>query len=1345
MKVLFLSWNFPPVLGGIEYVVEHLYKGLKKFGHNVSAITSHSDSPEGDSQVYRCKKSGLKSYVLYSLFASLKFCLRERPDIILCGSIVTAPAAFVSSLFLRIPYVVLMHGSDILYGGRIYQLCVRFLVKRASRLTANSENTKRLLIEAGCKAEKIDVIYPGVCAELYEKEPAIGCEEIFEKIRGKKVILSVGRLIKRKGVLEFVENVMPELIKRYPEVAYLVVGEDATKSLAHKDRLKDKIQTKINELNLGKNVFLLGKVSNNDLTKLYYHCDIFTLPCLDVPGDVEGFGIVFSEAALGGAASLATKIGGIPEAVLDGKTGLLVDVGDYSAMIDAAENLLQDESLRASLASAGAERAKKELSWPVITAKYAQSMEKSIKSSLKECKLLGLLFKVLIGIMLLIGILKIVYPLWVNHYGTINADSYTYTTFGRSISIGHFNLRGVLWDFIGENSKTGEVHQGIVWNTHILKNGAVACTVACGYPLFLALMFTLGGTWLMLHSNLLLLYGSLVACFLCFKEIYKKGINGTIFAGLSTLLVILINPSTFDQFSYPWREALFYTLILFGLFAVIKLINGGKTFWVIVAGLLLGFSCAVKEANIIYSIGIALAVIIEKKFWNRKNKGLIIALAIIAFLVGVLPLLLQNLNGTGNPFISLQTIRATASYANETWASGMNPHNAHDTIINYINLYSKIKFFAIPMIVLALVGMVASFVRSFGGRAVFFCVVFHLALYLQWGNADLRHMFFLNYFYAFYLIYGLFFIVEQVGKLFSRKYYQEMISLFGCLVLIGYVFKFSPYQVSPAKLNYENMQKLCLEVEEAIKDPDNSIVLVNRLFMEQLGAHTQLNIIRYHDLQRLMNPADIMDYFNSKDIKLYFIDNSDKDPKNRGLEDWSIEDYQLLSQFYNLDKTKTVDNKKYKAFGITNKENLSIYELNSWTNDVFETTINVPDEEIRFLYFDTKGITNNYELYVDNQVVATNSGNYHLVDNIHFENPTARITFKLKDGSPVFADTLTKLISKGETIKFRHNYKLLPGESRDFNIPITCCSNAVPAIYAELLCLNRAQKFVPLQIYINNKEVHRNVYQTVKDIYIFDYVKTDCLKSLFVNLTIKNRTKTTVRINNLQSMVAHKSLKVETSEDAIGFVATCTVFPLESATSGLTVIKMDDRIIDTWFRKDIRQGAGCLLASMDMGNPPQGHISIENGAMLDYSCISVDLPFSFKPDSVKVGFVKSLFYPLEEDVTGVFRWTVGNFRFVLPTREGIHYYKLKIKARDGYITPGERKITISVDSAIHETTFSNDVKEYEFDFYFENPETGLVPLKISVPSWSPQEVLGVNDARKLGIIFYGLDWDAFQE
>jgi hypothetical protein len=1197
------------------------------------------------------------------------------------------------------------------------------------------------LVEAGCKAELVDVIYPGVCAELYEQEPPTGCEDIFEKVKGKKIILSVGRLIKRKGVLEFVENVMPKLIERCPDVAYLVVGEDATRSLAHKDRLKDKIQSKINELNLGEHVFLLGKVSNNDLTKLYYHCDIFTLPCLDVPGDVEGFGIVFSEAALGGAASLATRIGGIPEAVLDGKTGMLVPVGDYSSMIDAAEKLLTDEPFRESLAIAGAQRAKDELSWPIITKEYESSMETSIRSSFKQKKMFSVIFKILIGTVLLAGALKIVYPVWINHYGTINADSYTYTTFARSISVGHFNFKSVMWDFIGESSRTGEVHPGIVWNTHILKNGTVACTVACGYPLFLALMFSIGGTWLMLHANLLLLYASLIACFLCFREMYRRGVNGTIFAGLSALLVVLINPVTFNQFSYPWREALFYTLILFGLFFVIKLIRGGKALWVVFAGLLLGFACSVKEANIIYSVGIAIAVVMERSFWKRTDKCKIIYLAVLSFAVGILPLLIQNLQGTGNPLVSLQTIRATASYTNDAWASGMNPHNAHDTILNYIELYSKIKFFAVPMLVLAFIGIVASFVRSFGGRAIFFCVILHLSLYLQWGNADFRHMFFMNYFYAFYLIYGLYFIVCTGCRLFAKKYSQELISIFGCLVLIGYVVKFSPYEVSPAVLDYENMQNLCLEVENAISDPESSVVFVNRLFMEQLGAHTELNIIRYHDLQRLMNPADIMDYFNNKGIKLYFLDNSDKDPKHKGSIDWSLEDYQLLSQFYNLDKIKTIDQCKYQAFRITNKEKLSLYELNFWTNNNFKVTIDVPTKNLRFLYFDTKGITNNYEVYIDKQKVDTNIGNYYLVNNIHFENSKAKVVFKRTDGKPVFADTQVKLIVRDEVVETLYNYKILPGECVTFHVPITHCENGIPAVSADILAFNRTRKYKPFKICLSNKDMQHNVYQTANNIYLFDDTETNCLHSSFVDISLENTMGTALTIVNAKSMVAHKKKSFVLGQNDIGFLFACSLFPLYSPTNHHSSILLNGKIIESWKKKEIHQGAGCVLTSMSLKDPSRGVVTTDQGAMLDYGFIPVGLPFSFESDSIKVGTVKSLFYPLEEDETGSFRWTFENFKFVLPTKEGEHNYKLRLKARDGYVAPGERTVTISIDNKVRAAKFSNDLQEYEFDFYFDNPKTELVPLKISIPSWSPSEVLGIGDTRRLGFMFYGLEWD----
>jgi phosphatidylinositol alpha-1,6-mannosyltransferase len=189
--------------------------------------------------------------------------------------------------------------------------------------------------------------------------------------------MTVGRLIRRKGVLDFVQHVMPEVVRAIPEVCYVIVGDDARFSLVHKERMRDRIQQTIENNGLHENVILAGAVPDDDLHRLYFCTDVFVLPCLDIPGDVEGFGIVFSEAALAGAASLATRVGGIPEAVLHEKTGVLVEPGDFQALSREAVLLLRDTDRRRKLAAAGAKRARREFSWPVIADGYLQTLEKA--------------------------------------------------------------------------------------------------------------------------------------------------------------------------------------------------------------------------------------------------------------------------------------------------------------------------------------------------------------------------------------------------------------------------------------------------------------------------------------------------------------------------------------------------------------------------------------------------------------------------------------------------------------------------------------------------------------------------------------------------------------------------------------------------------------------------------------------------------------------------------------------------------------------------------------------------------------------------------------------------------
>jgi phosphatidylinositol alpha-1,6-mannosyltransferase len=303
-------------------------------------------------------------------------CWRNRPDAMLCVSVVPGLPAVVLSRWFGVPVVILAHGSDVLHKGFLYQRAIRWVLRRADAIAANSRQTRRFMTDAGFDGDRIEVIYPGVRVEDFTRAPDPNLGEAGLTV-GRKVILTVGRLIRRKGVLPFVEQAMPELVKRHPDVLYLVVGDDARQSLVHHERLRDRVVERVAALGLGSHVRLLGSVSDAELLDLYRRSRVFVLPCLDVPGDVEGFGIVFSEAALAGLPSVATRVGGIPEAIVDGVTGVLTAPGDYAAMVGAIDGLLTDESRRRRLAEAGRDRARRELAWPVIAGQYVALLEKA--------------------------------------------------------------------------------------------------------------------------------------------------------------------------------------------------------------------------------------------------------------------------------------------------------------------------------------------------------------------------------------------------------------------------------------------------------------------------------------------------------------------------------------------------------------------------------------------------------------------------------------------------------------------------------------------------------------------------------------------------------------------------------------------------------------------------------------------------------------------------------------------------------------------------------------------------------------------------------------------------------
>jgi phosphatidylinositol alpha-1,6-mannosyltransferase len=374
MKILLLSWNFAPVIGGLEALVTQLFHALQKAGHATRVVTSQAGAAEPEGEVFRAGAPGLLAYMVYAFRQGWALCRGWKPEIILCGSVVTAPVGWILSCRFRIPFVVVVHGSDLIYDHWLYRRGIRFSLARANHVIANSGQTLQLAKAVGLDASKLSVVHPGVDVQRFEGAGGGAVLPAAER----KLILSVGRLVRRKGILEFIEQVMPRLVEADPAVLYVVVGGDAMASLAHRERLRDVIAAKVDALGLGEHVELRGEVSDEELVEWYRRADLFVLPVLDIPGDVEGFGIVFLEAALGHTASVSTRVGGIPEAIEDGTSGVLVEPGDHEAMARTLLELLSDSERREKLARCGQARARNEFAWEAVADRYARVLQSAV-------------------------------------------------------------------------------------------------------------------------------------------------------------------------------------------------------------------------------------------------------------------------------------------------------------------------------------------------------------------------------------------------------------------------------------------------------------------------------------------------------------------------------------------------------------------------------------------------------------------------------------------------------------------------------------------------------------------------------------------------------------------------------------------------------------------------------------------------------------------------------------------------------------------------------------------------------------------------------------------------------
>jgi phosphatidyl-myo-inositol dimannoside synthase len=268
-----------------------------------------------------------------------------------CGQLLSA-GSVGWWLHLRhgVPYYPYVYGADLLeflerwpWGGAI-----RAILARARQVVACSCFTGRAVERAGVEPGRIVVVNPSIDVGRF----AGGRErETLRVERGWQdcaVLLSVGRLVERKGH-DMVLRALPRVAGVVPQVRYAIAGTGP-----HREALERLAR----ELGVEERVEFLGFVPEPQLPELYAAADLFAMVSRELPerGDVEGFGIVYLEAAAAGLASLAGRSGGVEDAVVHEETGLLVDPRDEQAVTAVLIQLLTNTDLRARLAAAGRER-----------------------------------------------------------------------------------------------------------------------------------------------------------------------------------------------------------------------------------------------------------------------------------------------------------------------------------------------------------------------------------------------------------------------------------------------------------------------------------------------------------------------------------------------------------------------------------------------------------------------------------------------------------------------------------------------------------------------------------------------------------------------------------------------------------------------------------------------------------------------------------------------------------------------------------------------------------------------------------------------------------------------------
>jgi phosphatidylinositol alpha-1,6-mannosyltransferase len=366
MRALLVTELFPPAVGGSAVLFHGIYSRLANT--DVTVLTDVHTSPPGPAGSFpgqvvgreiATAEWGVRHGAAQHHLRVARYIreLMRRSDGLVhaARALPEGVAALLSRAMGGPDYVCWAHGEDLATASwsRELTLVTRAVYSGAWGALANSESTARMLEDIGVSRRKVTVVYPAVDAARFH--PGVDGTAVRERYArpGDVLLLSVGRLQRRKGHDRVIEA-LHMLRDDAAPLRYVIAG-------AGEER--QRLEALVRDFDLRGRVVFAGIVPDAELPAYYAACDVFVHPNRIDDRDVEGFGIVFLEAAATGKPVVGGNSGGVPEAVEGDVTGLLVDGDDVEDVARAIRRLASDPALRERFGSAGRARVEQRFTW----------------------------------------------------------------------------------------------------------------------------------------------------------------------------------------------------------------------------------------------------------------------------------------------------------------------------------------------------------------------------------------------------------------------------------------------------------------------------------------------------------------------------------------------------------------------------------------------------------------------------------------------------------------------------------------------------------------------------------------------------------------------------------------------------------------------------------------------------------------------------------------------------------------------------------------------------------------------------------------------------------------------